>query len=76
MAAESLVPMEDQAVDEIKAPLSIYNPYAGLFPAEDLEIEIEDKPGDFAEAEKLGFFSPLIYILFCMVVLHDITHNL
>ena len=60
MATESLVPMEDQAVDEVKAPLSIYNPYEGLFPAEDLEIEIEDKPGDFAEAEKLGFFSPLI----------------
>ena len=60
MAPKSLVPVEEQALDDIKDSLSIYNPYAGLLPAEDLEIEMEDKTGNFAEAEKLGIFSPLI----------------
>lgn len=59
---KSLIPVEEQALEnENRIPLFVYNPLAELLKDEDLEVEAEDIVSkEYAEAERRGFFSPLI----------------
>lgn len=62
-ALANLVPADEQAVDvceDKEITLAVVNPYAGALSTEDLEVESEDIKGKLAEADKKGFFSPVI----------------
>ena len=62
----ALVPENEQAVDgevvcaEKEIRLNVVNPYASILSAEDLAVEPMENLSELAEADKKGFFSPVI----------------
>jgi len=65
-AKANLVPMDEQAVESVVAcedkvvTLDVFDPYTSILSEEDMAVEPEETSNELSEADKRGFFSPVI----------------